>query len=558
MNDLIRSTALAFSIYLMCASSTSHAIGEDVNTGDPVYPDIPEDDTPGGAGGADSVCKTITVSGNLYYNDLRDKGRFSDRFTRDAPSVAGSADPYRTHPIASSAGPSTLGDNVNYLGLRDATVQFYEVDDVISASDSCSQTAYVGSTTVGSDGSFSWTGKVCDPCRRDHDGANDRGISIAAQVQLRYCSSARCFSVRDPIGTPTDETLHYADNWDVAQPYQRWHRNASVSSPQIFAARDSATLTDDYFQASASATTGVPDDLEAQAANLFASAVDTTRQIHLAHGVPYDHDRFGEVEIMWPSVRGSGAGGGAHSHQPQDKGKSRLCVEAVMNGIGPMIDPPPLKSGFDPEPYRGPEVYSARNPEVWVGEGSVAHEYGHLVHYWQWDGYGKYVSYCYKDAACAEGGAPEYPLAAFKEGWADFISRVVYNGVGLTSGTCETLERRSPTGATNNALSTVGERWIPDVEQTLCDLWDDAADQKTFSNVQYSDTARVPLKELVDHLWQIWIGASSPERADIRGTGFAPDDAATAALGLCRFVKERPNNTSWIEALRVNGIDCGL
>jgi hypothetical protein len=76
--------------------------------------------------------------------------------------------------------------------------------------------------------------------------------------------------------------------------------------------------------------------------------------------------------------------------------------------------------------------------------------------------------------------------------------------------------------------------------------------------VQYSDTARVPLKELVDHLWQIWIGASSAERADIRGTGFAPDDAATAALGLCRFVKERPNNTSWIEALRVNGIDCGL
>lgn len=66
--------------------------------------------------------------------------------------------------------------------------------------------------------------------------------------------------------------------------------------------------------------------------------------------------------------------------------------------------------------------------------------------------------------------------------------------------------------------------------------------------------------ELVDHLWQIWIGASSSERADIRGTSFADDDAATAALGLCRFVKERPNNTGWgwIEALRVNGIDSGL
>jgi hypothetical protein len=52
-------------------------------------------------------------------------------------------------------------------------------------------------------------------------------------------------------------------------------------------------------------------------------------------------------------------------------------------------------------------------------------------------------------------------------------------------------------------------------------------DQKTFS-VRYSDTAQIPLTKLVDHLWQIWIGASSSERADIRGTSFARDDAATA------------------------------
>jgi hypothetical protein len=261
---------------------------------------------------------------------------------------------------------------------------------------------------------------------------------------------------------------------------------------------------------------------------------------------------------MWPSVRGDGAGGGAHSHQPEDKHKSRLCVEAAMDGIGPMIDPPPLKSGFDPPPYRGPEVYSARSPEVWVGEGSVAHEYGHLVHYWQWDGYGKYVDYCYNESPCAEGGAPEYPLAAFKEGWASFISRAVYNGVGLDSGACETLENRSQTGASGSVLNTIGQRWIPDVEQTLCDFWDRAVDRQVFGGVPYSDTAQTPLKELVDHLWQIWIGASSPERADIIGTSFKGSDAATAALGLCRFVGKRPNNTSWIGALGVNGIDCGL
>jgi hypothetical protein len=560
MKYLTQSTALVLAISLTCASLTSYGIGEDVNTGEPVYPDIPEDQDPGGGGGdgGGSQCKTITVSGNLYYNDLRAKGRFSERRVRGTPSAGGSADPYTTNPITPPAGAVRLGDNINYLGLLDATVQIHEVDDVSSVSGNCIQTAYVGNTAVRSDGSFSWTGTVCDPCNLDHDGANDNGVSIAALVRLRYCSPTRCFSVRDPIGAPTGETLHYADGWDIDAPYQRWHRNALVTSPQIFVARTSATLTDDYFQASASPTKGVPSDLEAQAANLFASAVDTTRQVHLIHGVPYDQDRWGEVEIMWPSVRGDGAGGGAHSHQPGNKGKSRACIEAVMDGVGPMTDPPPLKNGFDPPPFRGPEVYSARKPEVWVGEGSVAHEYGHLVHYWQWDGYGKYVDYCYNDPACGEGGAPEFGLAAFKEGWADFVSRVVYSGVGLTGGACETLELRSPTGATNGVLNTIGRRWIPDVEQTLCDLWDGNVDRRGFSTIQFSDTAQVSLSELVDHLWQIWIGASSPERDDITSaTTFAPGNAATAALGLCRFVEERPNNTSWIGALGVNGIDCG-
>ena len=235
MKYLTQSTALVLSISLMCASLTSYGIGEDVNTGEPVYPDIPEDQDPGGGGGdgGGSQCKTITVSGNLYYNDLRAKGRFSDRRARSTPSVAGSADPYTPNPITPPAGAVRTGDNINYLGLLDATVQIHEVDDVSSVSGNCSQATYVGNTAVRWDGSFSWTGTVCDPCKLDHDGANDNGVSIAALVRLRYCSATRCFSVRDPMGAPTDETLHYADGWDVAEPYQRWHRNADRKSTRL-------------------------------------------------------------------------------------------------------------------------------------------------------------------------------------------------------------------------------------------------------------------------------------------------------------------------------------
>lgn len=565
----MRTLLLLFIALAACAASpdlgelghTTQQLARDKDTGEPVYPDTQGD----GNDGDDSddndgnmECRTVTITGSMFYNDLRSTGRFGDRYSS---SGVGTADPYTPTPMISVF--SVLGDNRNYLGLRDAVVDLYEVDDTTTG-EGCVQTDYVGGVTINAHGDFTWTGEVCDACDHDHDGANDNGVSLAGRVRLRFCNDTRCFSVRDPLGMPTNST-HFQDSFVVADPYRRWLRQASLSAPQIFVTRTSATLDPDYFQASASQTPGDPEDLYAQAASVYASLVDTTRVLHVTQGVPYDLDRFGEVQVFYPSVIGDDDGGGAHSHQPEYKGTSRFCVESQMDGIGPWTDPPPMPKPpwIDPPGYFGPEVYDARDPEAWFQGRVVAHEYGHLVHYWQWDGFGKWTSYCYEDD-CEEGGAPEFTLAAFKEGWADFIDSVVWNAIPNGSG-CDNIEARSPSGApyptppaTAN-LSTIGKRWMPDVEQALCDLWDSSVDVATYGGVAYDDHASTSLVDLVSHLELIWTLATATQRSEIMSAStFGPTDTATTPLGICHFVDERSGNASWIEALKVTGIDCEL
>jgi hypothetical protein len=551
---------LSISALFACASppepepelaATAQYIGEDRDTGEPWYPDTGGD----GDDGDDSddndgamECRTVTISGSVFYNDLRSTGRFGDRWS--PTNVQGTKDAWG-------------GDNRNYLGLRDAVIDFFEVDDTTSG-EGCVQTSLVGGATIDSHGDYTWTGQVCDACDADHDGTNDNGVSLAGRIRLRFCNNDRCFSVRDSLGMPTSSSSHFGDTF-VGTEYRRWLRGASLTTPRTFVASTTATLADDYFQNSASQTAGDPADLYAQAASVYASLVDTTRILHYTHDVPYDKDRFGEVQVFYPSVLGDESGGGAHSHQPEYKGTSRFCVESQMDGRGPWIDPPPMnKPPYDDLPgFFGPETYNARVPEAWFEGSVVAHEYGHLVHYWQWDGFGKWTSFCYDDASCDEGGAPEYVLAALKEGWAEFIEKVVWNGLGNGFGEgCDNIERDSPEGApfaTPGALSTIGRRWFPDVTEALCDLWDTGADSTGYNNVVYSDTSSTPLAEMVSHLELVWILATGAQRSEIMSAStFGPSDTATTPIGICEFVDRRAGNASWIQALKVSGIDCGL
>jgi hypothetical protein len=526
---------------------TTQFIGKDKDTGEPSYPDTSDGDGGGGGNTNNQICRTITIGGHVFYNDLRSTGLFAERWDS-------SNNPGTKHGFG--------GDQKNYLGLRDAVIDFYEVDDDTSGS-GCAQTSYVGGVTIDAHGSYSWTGQVCDSCRTDHDGTNDSGVSLAGRIRLRFCNDTRCFSVRDSLGMPEDTATHFADTFE-ADPYRRWLRVASLASPKVFLANTAVTLADDYFQGSGSQTPGDPTDLSAQAASVYASLVDTTRMLHKTYNLPYDKDRFGEVQVFYPSVLGDGGqfdGGGAHSHQPEDKHTSRICIESQMDGRGPWIDTGGL--GGLPAGHYAPEVYNARQPEAWFEGSIVPHEYGHLVHYWQWDGFGKWASYCYQDPACEEDGAPEYVLTALKEGWADLVKRVVWNGIDTGSG-CDNIDTRSPMGAPYPtppavaSLNTIGRRWISDVEQTLCDIWDanPNSESATYGSVTYTDTANTSLVDMVTHLGLMWNLVTGPQKSEIMGA--TKDNPTTTPIGICDFVGERTNNAAWVNALKVNGIDCGL
>ncbi len=166
------------------------------------------------------ICRTVTVKGRVFYNDLRRNGRFSERTNQG--NTKGTAEPYTPTPKP--------GDNANDLGLRDATVRLYEFDRASGMA--CQQTTYLGTAIVQSNGEYAWHGEVCDTCAADGDGADDKGVSIVAQVSLENCNdpAQRCFSIRDPKGT--GEKDHYDDKWD-GPVYTRWLKGADLIQPRV-------------------------------------------------------------------------------------------------------------------------------------------------------------------------------------------------------------------------------------------------------------------------------------------------------------------------------------
>ncbi|MEO8702897.1 MAG: hypothetical protein ABI867_22825 [Kofleriaceae bacterium] len=442
----------------------------------PVYPD--------GNTGA-SVCKTISASGKVFYNDLRSQGRHA---LRDSPTGApGARDSY-----------DPAGTNTNYLGLLDAQIDIYEIDNhsAYITDPDCVTAAVVGSTTIAADGSWSWSGQVCDACNIDFEGTSDTQLSIAAKVSLRKCDhpSARCFSVRDPGDAPETHTAHFADGWDGVVR-SRWIRGASATTPMT-SSNTAFPMGTDYFQASSSQSAGVVTDVDAQAASVFATLVDVTRKVHLEGNVPFDYDRWGEVKAFYPDVLS-----GTHSHQA-----SRMCVDEPDN--------------------------------IWFTGWDAAHEYGHLVHYRRWDGVGKWVDLCYSEieptgGRCNENDTVdgEYNQGAFKEGWADFIGKVTFEDTeSSTWATCG--DEYTPLGGTH---------FKDDVTHALCYLRGSGGfEEQTPTQTQPFLAARmlefgISLQTLEDQLPAMWLGVSSTTRASVIVA--TQDNPVHVALGICEFAQ---------------------
>lgn len=490
-----------------------------VDTDEPVEPvetDLAPQLVPIGSGettgGGPEVCKTVSLSGRIMYNDLRESGRFGDRSTL-VITVPGTED---------SFGDS--GDRENYLGMKGVKIELHEVDLLGLSHQGCARNALEGSTYADDDGSWSWTGEVCDVCRIDGEGANDNGVSVAARVVLAHCDdpSEGCFSVDEPIPNGSD---HFDGNWSGTTWY-RWWRGADLTSPRRLFNATPVSVGVDYFQTNLPSVRMETTDLYAKASNIFASLIDVTERVHGVEGVPFDRARWGTIRAYFPN----GTGTGAHSHQAD-----RFCVGEFAGH--------------------------------WIPGSETTHEYGHLVHYWEWDGVGKYHSFCMDSDGdgeldtidedghdtdgdgdgrkeCDEGGDEtgvqrEYAGAAFKEGWASFVTRVTFEGAN-TGHSCGSIHDRAPTAYSfrrfDNSLvcpagaatCVEGRHFIGDVERALCEIYDGDSD----------DTLDLTFADMVDTLRLVWTTADPADREEVReASTFGIHDTAIVPLGICRFAE---------------------
>jgi hypothetical protein len=518
----------------------------------------------GGTSSTPPTCKSVTVSGNAWYNDQRTYGRFSIR--EDQSGNAG-----RQYRLVNATPDDDDGDSadhgtVNYLGLYDATILIHEFDTYFSrAMPGCYESEVVGSTTVNSDGSWSWTGQVCDSCT-DDDAFESNGVSLAVSIALSYCPSSheRCFSVNDPGAWRG--SVGSLDNHDTASTtWERWYANASlVDGHQKGVTSDGAKVNvgSRYFQDSA----GSFHDHAAQAALVFASLVDTTRKVHTEGGVPFRYDgvgsdgaQFGSVRAFYPQNFDFAAGG--HSHESTGVTHSNLlCLPApgsthTVNGVKTM------DSDMDPEKW-------------WEGDIPM-HEYGHIVNYRAWDGRGKDVDYNL-GGATGEQDPTEWPSAALKENWADFIARVTVND---ENGSAVTLNER---GCDNNVLGyddditpATATCFSPNacalavqspgaVEHVLCDWFDTNVDDSDKSAVTpflpawnglVGESASASLSSIVSDLKKTWTQAPQSRR-DLYLS--PPSIGVQNGFTVCDLAATHGGTLTFNNMLLHNGLDCGL
>ena len=518
-----------------------------------------------------ATCKAVTLSGKVFYNDLREWGRFADRNYRLSSAMQGG-------PGESDSwfdGIDVAGyDKKNYLGMLGAKISIFEVDPIPTVG-SCTPLEFQGFTNVLADGSWTWTGSVCDACNLDEDGALDNGVSIAAKIVLEYCPEAetRCFSVDDPKNNGAAN--HHTDpSWTTASDistWSRWYRGAENVTPLLVRKRTTLWLGVDQFQENPGFIAGDPLDLEEQAASVFASMYDVTNRVHEAAfgGIDFDFAKNGQVKAYFPSIRN-----GTHSHQ-QNLGSGVspfLCVSAPQDRAN----------------------YLHRKPDKWIDGSEALHEYGHLVHYWAWSGFGKWWSYSFDsdgdgvldifDGAFEvdvpgglfnsdgdqlnepdEGGELDDPQRefagnAFKEGWADFIQRFTVTGDQGhdCTGAYDTGPPDAPmfelfdySRACPGTPCTQGRHFYKDVTMALCDFADPVGD----------DPMNVTLQQLVDALEDEFLNAPNEVSAAV----IIANEAAPLTdqeLGLCSFAESLVASGLTVQdvedSLAATQIECNL
>jgi hypothetical protein len=393
-------TAATTMLVLFAAAPSSFAV-KVLKDGGGADPDVQDriDDAKGDL--PKSPSGMATVRGSVYYNDRRIDGLFGDRRNlntglggQQCKLVAAKPDCASTRArLAELREQQRMqvqlindfkGGSIDVLKEQlariDASIAFEEGNlaqcqgcglnwlagkyMVVDVLDhACNRATPLASATVGSNGAFSATFPISTGCS-----------TVELRVRLAFCNDTYCFS----INRATDD------------PYVLFHPGASASKPLALKAGDEITLNPLLF--STAADPGVPNDISI-AANYYASVVDTVLSLHKVNPIPFYRAEFGELQYVFPSTE---------SDTATTQSPSRVVISSFDS------QPPALKGGF-----------------AWVEGKTPAHEYGHVMMQRAWggsygfDGIGRTVVDYEK--------APEpAPQMAFKEAWAEFISRVVF------------------------------------------------------------------------------------------------------------------------------------
>ncbi|MEE2789034.1 MAG: hypothetical protein VX589_16985 [Myxococcota bacterium] len=280
----------------------------------------------------------ITLRGRLLYEDHRRKGAF--HFRRD---INGNT----------AKDKDSRGSESEYLlGAYRMVVDIYEHDQNWMRR-GCTSKDYVTSATVSPDGYFSATFAFSDDCR-----AGDwNRPKFSLRARTRFCNSDICYQVGPRKKDSFYELSFRSDNPVGVNRGTTHDFGILLFSPAGKPAKN------DY----------------SRAANNYASLVETIVTLHEIDGIPFRKDRFGAVQVRFPSRANDG--------QTPDYD----LIE--MNSSG------------------------------WPKGNKMMHEYGHIIHRRAWGG-----DYAGKKRGVFEDWSPksyETPFTAFKEGWANFISQYV-------------------------------------------------------------------------------------------------------------------------------------
>ena len=361
---------------------------------------------------------TATIRGSVFYNDQRTDGLFADRWDKDSgkpgqqcraagkkpdcsatsqrAAEARAARDKQADIVADLSGPAKIKAQgyldtlesqlaaeeaklaqcsarcgLNWLAGKYMVVDVIEHDEGFLPTDvNCRKEDLLTSATVGDDGSFTATFSTSDAC--NHDKLSQTAIEL--RVRLRFCNSSYCFSM----------------NEQKNDPYMIVHPRASATNPMLVKAGDDINMTPLFFSTAS-------DPLEPNnysiAANYYASIVDTILTLHKNNTIPFYKDDFGEIQYIFPSTKSLTA-------------TTRSPTEVVISSD--QSQPDSLGGRF-----------------AWVDGKTPAHEYGHVMMLRAWGG-----SYGFDGIGITANDYEKAPAPteqiAFKEAWAEFIARVVF------------------------------------------------------------------------------------------------------------------------------------